>query len=75
LCNGNKFCIIIVKVTQVKIANTPPALVCQIWIEIWSKPDLAGFPKNGRTSDMPEPKYGTTQNHITCFAAAQWSEL
>ena len=36
--------------------------VCQMRPEIWLEPDLAGFGKNGRISDLPElePKSGAT---------------
>jgi len=33
----------------------------QIRLEIWPEPDLAGFPKNGRILDLPEPKSRTSQ--------------
>jgi len=33
---------------------------CQIQLEIWQEPDLAGFPKNGRIADLPERKSGAT---------------
>jgi len=32
----------------------------QIWPEIWPEPNLAGFGKNGRISDLPKPKFGAT---------------
>jgi len=46
--------VFIVRVTLIKIR--------QIWLEIWLETDLAGFPKNGRISDLLklEPKSGTT---------------
>ena len=36
--------------------------ICQIWLEIWPEPDLAGFLKNGQILNLPEPelKCGTT---------------
>jgi len=63
-----------VRVTLIKIANTPhcrsSALVlsvingtycsCTGTRQIWPEADLAGFPKNGRILDLPEPKIGTT---------------
>jgi len=60
-----------VRVTLIKIANTPldrsaalvlSVLYCscagvwQIRLEIWPEPDLVGFPKYGRISDLPEPE-------------------
>ena len=55
-----------------KVANTPRVLpvinwtycsctgIWQIRQEIKPELELAGFPKNGQISDLPEPKSGTT---------------
>jgi len=44
----------------------------QILLEIRPEPDLAGFPKNGRIPDLPEPeqKSGTAYTHCSVLTAA-----
>jgi len=47
--------------------------VCQIRLEIWPEPDLAGFGKNSRISDLPEPKSGATLSNPDIFLTGDLS--